>query len=46
MPRDEMDVINHELEEFKHFYFMNKPLENHPKVAVRVNLSELTLKKT
>ena len=43
---DEMDVIDHELEEFKRFCFMNKPLENHSKVIVRVNLSELTLKKT
>ena len=43
---DEMDVIDHELEEFEHFCFMNKPLENHSKITVRVNLSELTLKKT
>ena len=43
---DEMDVTDHELEEFEHFCLMNKPLENHSKVTVRVNLSELTLKKT
>ena len=43
---DEMDVTDHELEEFKRFCFMRKPLENHQKVTVRVNLSELTLKKT
>ena len=43
---DEMDVTDHELEEFERFCFINKPLENHSKVTVRVNLSELTLKKT
>ena len=42
---DEMDVTDHELQEFKHL-FMNNSLENCPKVTVRVNLSELTLKKT
>lgn len=41
----EMDETDRELEEFKRFCFMNKPLENRPKVAVKVNLKELTLKK-
>ena len=52
MPRDDHDTLDikdneeditvHELEEFKHFCFMNKPLENYPKVTVRVNLFELS----
>ena len=41
----EMDEIDRELEEFKRFCLMNKPLENRPKVAVKVNLKDLTLKK-
>ena len=42
----EMDEIDRELEEFKRFCLMNKPLENRPKVALKVNLRDLTLKKT
>ena len=53
MPKDEtvnsddseMDEINCELEEFKRFYLINKPLENCPKVAVKVNLKDLAFKK-
>ena len=41
---DEMDEINHELEEFKRFCLMNKPPENRPKVAVKVNLKDLAFK--
>ena len=52
MPKDntailedgEMDEINRELEEFKRFCLMNKPLKNRPKVAVKVNLKDLTFK--
>ena len=43
---DGMDEIDRELEEFKRFCFMSKPLENRPKVAVKVNLKDLALKKT
>ena len=40
-PEDgEMDEIDCELEEFKRFCLMNKPLENRPKVAVQVNLKD------
>ena len=49
MPKDapvnaldgEMDEIDHELEEFKRFCLMTKLLENHPKVAVKVNRGTL-----
>ena len=41
-----MDEINHELEEFKRFCLINKPLENCPNVAVKVNLKDLVFKKT
>ena len=41
----EMDEVNIELEECKRFCFMAKPLENRPKVAVKVDLKDLTLKK-
>ena len=45
-PEDgEMDEIDRELEEFKRFCLMNKPLENRPKVAVKVNLKNLGFKK-
>ena len=30
MPRDEIDVIDHELEEFKPFCFMNKAIGESP----------------
>jgi len=51
MPRDdpvdtldeEIDEINRELEDFKRFCFMAKPLENQPMVAMKVNLKDLTL---
>ena len=51
MPRDdpvdtsdeEMDEIDRKLEDFKRFCFMAKPLENRPKVAVKMNLKGLTL---
>ena len=36
----EMDEIDRELEEFKRFCLMTKPLENHPKVAMGVNLKD------
>ena len=36
-----MDEIDHELEEFQEFCLMNKPLENHLKLAVKVNLKVL-----
>ena len=46
-PEDgEMNEIDHELEEFQRFCLMNKPLENCPKVAVKVNLKDLAFKKT
>ena len=53
MPKDdainasdgEMDEIDRELEEFKRFCLMTKPLENRPKVVVKVNLKDLALKK-
>ena len=37
----EMDAIDHELEEFKRFCLMTKPLENRIKVTVKVNLKDL-----
>ena len=40
----EIDKINRELEEFKNFFLMNKPLENGPKVAVKGNLKDLAFK--
>ena len=53
MPKDdainasdgEMDEIDRELEEFKRFCLMTKPLENRPTVVVKVNLKDLALKK-
>ena len=46
-PEDgEMGEIDRELEEFKRFCLMNKPLENRPKVAVQVSLKDLAFKKT
>ena len=53
MPKDntviledgEMNEIDHELEEFKRFCLMIKPLKNRPKVAVQVNLKDLAFKK-
>ena len=54
MPKDstviledgEMNEVDRELEEFKQFCLMIKPLKNHPKVAVQVNLKDLAFKKT
>ena len=54
MPKDntviledgEMNEIDCELEEFKRFCLMVKPLKNRPKVAVQVNLKVLAFKKT
>ena len=43
---EEVDEIDRELEEFKRFCLMNKPLENRPKITVKVNLKDLALKKT
>ena len=51
MPRDdpvdtsdeEMDEFDRELENFKRFCFMASPLGNRPKVAVKMNLRDLTL---
>ena len=40
-----MDEVDRELKEFKRFCFMAKPLENRPKVTVKVELKDLTLKK-
>ena len=48
MPKDnkiiledgEMNEIDRELEEFKRFCLMIKPLKNRPKVAVQVNLKD------
>ena len=53
MPKDhivnledgKMDEIDRKLEQFKRFYLMNKPLDNHPKVAVKENLKDLNFKK-
>ena len=42
----EMNEIDRKLEEFKRFCLMIKPLKNHPKVAVQVNLKDLAFKKT
>ena len=42
----EMNEIDRELEEFKRFCLMLKPLKNHPKIAVQVNLKDLAFKKT
>ena len=44
---NEMDVADHELEEFKCFswlLFYEQAAGNHSKLSVRVNLLELTLK--
>ena len=54
MPKDstviledgEMNEIDRELEEFKQFCLMIKPLKNHPKVAVQMNLKDLVFKKS
>ena len=54
MPKDntviledgEMNEIDRELEEFKQLCLMIKPLKNHPKVAVQVNLKDLAYGKT
>ena len=47
IPEDgEMDEIDHELEEFKRFCLMIKPLKDRPKVAVQVNLKDPAFKKT
>ena len=54
MPKDntviledgKMNGIDHKLEEFKRFCLIIKPLKNHPKVAVQVNLKDLAFKKT
>ena len=40
----EMNEIDRELEEFKRFCLMVKPLKNRPKVAVQVNLKDLAFK--
>ena len=53
LPRDvpvdasvgKIDEVDRELEEFKRFCVMAKPLESQPKVAVKVDLKDLTLKK-
>ena len=53
MPKDytviledgKMNEIDWELEEFKRFCLMIKPLKNRPKVAVQVNLQDLALGK-
>ena len=40
-----MDEVDRELEEFKSFAsLMAKPLEKRPKVAMKVDLKDLTLK--
>ena len=39
-----MDEMDHELEEFKRFRLMTKPLENHPKVAVRAIILKTLLR--
>ena len=52
MPKDntviledgEMNEIDRELEEFKRFCLMIKPLKNRPKIAVQVNLKDLAFK--
>ena len=41
-----MNEIDRELEEFKRFCLMIKPLQNRPKVAVQVNMKDLAFKKT
>ena len=54
MPKDntviledgEMNEIDRELEEFKRFCLMTKPLKNRPKIAVQVNLKDLAFKNT
>ena len=54
MPKDytviledgKMNEIDRELEEFKRFCLMIKPLKNRPKVAVQVNLQDLAFRKT
>ena len=47
IPEDgEMNEIDLELEEFKRFCLMIKPLKNRPKVAVQMNLKDLTFKRT
>ena len=42
----EMNEIDRELEEFKRFCLMIKPLKNRPKIAVQVNLKDLAFKNT
>ena len=42
----EMNEIDRELEEFKRFCLMIKPLRNRPKVAVQVNLKDLAVMST
>ena len=42
----EMNEIDRELEEFKRFCLMIKPLKNCLKVAVQVNLKDLVFKKS
>ena len=44
MKTTQITVVDHELEEFKCLCFMNRLMENHLKVTVRVNLLELTMK--
>ena len=47
IPEDgEINENDPELEEFKRFCLMIKPLKNRPKVAVQVNLKDLTFKRT
>ena len=47
IPEDgEMNEIDRELEEFKRFCLMIKPLKNRPKIAVQVNLKDLAFKNT
>ena len=36
----EIEEIDRDLEEFKSFCLMTKPLENRPKVVVKVNLKD------
>ena len=40
---EEMDEFDRELEDLKRFCFMAEPLENQPKVALKVTLKDVTL---
>ena len=41
-----INEIDRELEEFKRFCLLIKPLQNCPKIAVQVNMKDLAFKKT